>query len=598
MSRLFSHSRHRLAGIFFLVMSSAVQSRSQTIEEGLDIVSGLGPVTVKSEDLGGVQLGTGLWEYHTEITHDGTDSIRAQLPNRSTSSLTTSVEGPAIISFWWRISAQRTFDTLYFRTAGDVGFIQMPSDPQQAPTWEPRTFQVDTGTQPVEWFFQRYSSLPAGGTGEAWIDQFVVTPIPNNPALQGAVENFTHELHSTDWGSAPFDGALNSSVAKSGPVDPGGTSSMVFEIDGPATIAFDWGIASDPTDNSFLQFLVDNESYGSIEGNQDLHRRAFEVPPGTHQLKFAFVRDASSGDPFYAGPSEGYLDDLVITSFGENAQLADAIDLATGVFSNAWTRQTTTTHDGSDAASVSAPTSDVARRLYVKIPDGAGLLSFWTKTNVAPENALFRVLVDGTKVLERTDIGDWRKTEVNLSAGTGRLLEAILFRDPSSNPTISSAFFDEVVFLPGINNFQPDLSIGPRSQTPRGEGFFNASGAGQQAVVRARSRRPVGLYEIRASNGSSSDRDEIGLRGSWSDRDFEVLLVVREDGKRLNYTAAFKTGLFSTVELAPTESETHEIWVVRKPGSSSRSHSLRVTGRSTTSPAKIDVVKTRLTITK
>lgn len=571
---------------------AVTKAGAQTLTDGLDQPVGLGAITLKSTDLDGVDLGTGLWAYRADVSHDGTDSVGTLLPNRSSSSLKTSVEGPAIISFWWKISANANFDKLYFRTGNQFDFIGGTQD------WQFRSFQVDTGTQPIEWLFERLSSVPVGGQGQAWIDEVVVTPIPNSPALQGAVENFAYDLYSTDWTASPFNGALNSSVAKSGPVDPGETSSMVLEIEGPATIAFDWGIASDPTDNSFFQFLVNNESYSSINGNQDLHRRTFEVPPGTQQLKFTFVRDASSGDPFYAGLSEGYLDELVITSFGESAALADAIDRTSGVFSNAWTRQTTTTHDGTDAASVSTPTSDAARRLYVKIPDGAGLLSFWTKTNVISENALFRVLVDGTKVLERTDIGDWRKTEVNLSAGTDRLLEAILFRDPSSNTAVSSAFLDEIVFQPGINNFQPDLSIGPRNKTLRGAGVFNASGAGQQAVYRAKSRRPVGLFAIRSLNGSLSDPDEIGLRGSWNDRDFEVLFVVKEDGKRLNYTAAFKTGLFSTIELDPGESETHEIWVVRKQESSSRAHSLRVTGRSITSSAKVDVVKTRLTIAK
>lgn len=565
--------------------------QAQTLQEGLDIPSGLGPVTLKSTDLDEVDLGTGLWEYHTNTTHDGTDSIRAILPNRSISTLTTSVEGPALISFWWKISANANFDKLFFRTNNEVDFIGGTQD------WQQRTFQVDTGTQPIEWIFERLSSVPMG-TAEAWIDELVVTPIPNNPALQGAVENFLFDLYSTDWTASPFNGALNSNVAKSGPVDPGETSSMILEVEGPATIAFDWGIASDSTDNSYFQFLVNNENYGSIDGNQDLHRRTFEVPPGSHSLKFTFARDASSGDPMYAGLSEGYLDELVITPFGESPTLADAVDLTDGVYSNAWTRQTTTTHDGTDAAMATTPTADAALRLYAKIPDGAGLLSFWTKTNVISENALFRVLVDGENSLERNDIGDWRKTEINLGAGTDRQIEAILFRDASTNTAVSTVYLDEIVFRPGVNNFQPDLSIGPRNKALKGIGIINASGASQNVIIRAKARRPIGLYSIRAQNQSSSDPDVLTLGGTWRSRDFDVLFVVNEGGRRLNYTAALKTGLFSTVELDPYESESHEIWVVRKQEARGRSHAVTVTGRSTTSPNKIDTVKTLLKVAK
>lgn len=588
MRRCYLSSRVLFAGCVLAVAGVVARGNAQTLEEGLDHPAGLGPITVKSTDLDGVAIGTGLWEYTTADTHDGVDAVRAVVPERAKSTLTTSVQGPAVISFWWKISAHPNFDTLYFRSGNDVDFITGTKD------WQQRIFEVDTGTQPIEWLFERF----AIGTGQAWIDQLVVTPIPNNPALQGAVENFAFHLHSTDWTAAPLDGAINSNVAKSGPVEPGDISTMVLQVEGPATISFRWGVASDPSDNSAFRFLVNNESYESLTGTQSLQSRTFEVPPGTQRLKFLYERDASSGDPFYEGPSEGYLDQLAITPFGESVPLADAVDLPDGVYSNAWTRQTTTTHDGSDAAFASTPTADTARRLYAKIPDGAGLLTFWTKTNIDPVNGLLRVLVDGAKVLERNTIGDWQKTEVNLDAGEDRLLEAILFRDASTNTAVSSAYLDQIVFQPGVDNFQPDLGIGPRNKNLKGLGVVNVSGAGQQSKIRAKGRRPAGLYSIRFVNRSASDPDEFTVRGRWNDRDFEVFFVVKEGGKRLNYTAAFKAGLFSTIELDPGDSETHELWVVRKPEAKRKSHVLRATGRSTTSPGKIDTVRTKLKIAR
>lgn len=574
------------------LLGGTLPMRAQTIPGGLDVSTEIGPVTLETTDLNGVATTAGTWEYHTSVSHDGSDSVKSLLPNRSISKLTTNVQGPALVSFWWKISANANFDKLYFRTGNDIDFIGGTQD------WQQRTFEVDPGEQAIQWMFERFSSTPVGGTGEAWIDQLVVTPIPNNPALQGAVESFLYELYSTDWTASPYNGALNSNVAKSGPVDPGESSTLVMQVEGPAAIVFDWAIATDPTDNSSFEFRVNNDLYASIDGNQTLTRRKFEVPPGSHSLKFVFARDATSGDPFYAGLSEGYLDQLVITPFGESPALADAVDLADGVYSNAWTRDTAMTHDGVDAALASTPTADAAKRLYAKIPDGAGLLTFWTKTNVTPENALFRVLVDGTKVAERNDTGGWEKTEINLGAGSNRLLEAILFRDASTNTAVSSAYLDEIRFQPGVNNFQPDLSIGPRNKSLKGVGIVDASGASQQSKIRAKARRPVGLFSVRALNRSASDADEIKLRGSWNDRHFEVLFVVNEGGRRLNYTAALKAGVFSTVELDPGEAESHELWVVRKQESTKRSHVARVTASSSTSPDKIDTVKTKLSVAK
>lgn len=567
-------------------------AHAQTISDGLDVSTEIGPVTLETTDLDGVATTSGTWEYHTALSHDGIDSVKSLLPNRSISKLTTSVTGPAVVSFWWKVSANANFDTLYFNAGTGLNYISGAQD------WQQRTTQIPPGTRKIEWIFERLSSIPAGGTGQAWIDQLVVNPIPNNPALQGAVENFLFNLYSTDWTSSSFDGALNSNVAKSGPTPPGGSSSMMLEVTGPAAISFDWAIATDPSDNSRFEFIVNNDLYSSIDGNQPLSNRKFEVPPGNHSLKFNYVRDSSTADPEYTGASEGYLDKLVITTFAESATLADALELEGGAFSNIWSRQTSTTHDGVDAAFVSTPVAGVAHRLYIKLPDDPGLLSFWSRSNVYSENALFRMVVDNRIALEQIGTNNWSRTEINLGAGTDRILEAILFRDASTNTAVSSAYLDQILFQPGVNNFQPDLSIGPRNKTLKGAGIVNATGAAQLSQIRAKARRPVALYSIRMQNRSASDADEIKLRGSWNDRHFEVLFVVKEGGQRLNYTAALKSGLFTSVELDPGESESHELWVVRKQESTKRSHVARVSGTSTTSPNKVDTVKTKVLIAK
>ena len=173
----------------------------------------------------------------------------------------------------------------------------------------------------------------------------------------------------------------------------------------------------------------------------------------------------------------------------------------------------------------------------------------------------------------------------------------IFFRRTGSSLSGNRAYLDQVTFEPGADNYQPDLSIGPKGNKPlKGNNKTNASGAGQISTIVAKSRRPVGQYRLQIRNGSSSDNDKVALRGRWSSRQFGVLFVVTINGKKLNYTSTLKTGTFKTLDLDANETETHEIWVIRAQGARARSHSVKITGRSEESPTKIDTVKTKLRI--
>lgn len=569
--------------------------QGQTIEEGLDHPAHVTAFSTEASLIdGNVPQPSGVWTFDTSQSQVGGDSVISTLPNRATSRLETTVSGPATVSFRWKSSGPSSgasADILYFGVDGQGTLASLFGDTD----WTQRSFEVDCGDRLVAWEFQRYSSSPAGNRS-AWLDDLAVTPIPNQPPLQDALENLLYEVYSTDWLPAPVTGALNSNAAKSGPVGIGVPSTMMFEVEGPATVKFDWGITTGENDFAELELQVNGSTYGSIDGTRVLEPVELEVGPGTHCFKFVFLRSGGGGEGEPA-PSEAYVDHLVINTFGPSPTLADAIDHDGLAYSNAWTRQTIVTHDGVDAAQVTSPTEGAYRRIYVDLPDEAGLLTFWTKTETEEDLAFLYMLLDGATVQILSGDSGWVKTEVNLEAGTDRELQGIFFRRTGSSLTGNRAFLDRVTFEPGADNYQPDLSIGPKGKKPlKGENKTNASGAGQISTILAKTRRPVGQYRLQIHNGSSSDKDRVNLQGRWSQRQFGVLFVVTVNGKRLNYTSALKTGDFKTLELDSGESETHEIWVIRGQEARARSHTVKVTGHSETSPTKIDTVKTRLLV--
>ncbi len=576
-----------VAGMFL----AGSEAAAQTLAGGLDDPDLAGPVTTEAVAFfSNAPVPSGLWRHDTVDFQVGGDSVASTLPRGAISRLETAVQGPAVVTYRWKTAGDDITDSLAFRVEDQRGQLSLRGDRD----WQTATAQVDCGVRKLLWEYERKPSVPAD-QGTARVDGLVVTPIPNNPALQGAVETFLYSLHSTDWASTALDGALNSTAAKSGPVAAGGSSSMVLEVQGPAAVTFDWAVATDPDDSSALIFLVDDLEEAFLMGNTMLERKSFELGPGWHSLKFLYVR-SDDGSEHYEGLSEGYVDRLMIEAYGADSDLAAALERSGGVYSQAWTKTAEGTADGVDAAMATAPEAGVLRRLYVELPDAAGLLSFWARLDTAANQSAYAVRVDGKNLFQANAAAGWRKYEANLGPGSKRVLQAAFLRNEGADVATTRAYLDQVTFTPGANNFQADLSVAPKGQALRGVAVRNLTGAGQTAMVRAKTRRALGKFSIGFRNGSPSEEDRISARGTGNRRHFDILFVVKEGGKQLNYSAAFFSGRFRTLNLGPNATERHEIWVVRKAKSKRRSHTLKALGRSSEAPSKTDAVVTRLRV--
>jgi len=589
-------------GTFAAIASHGPGLLAQTLQDGLDNPSHVGPFTNQATDLDGtIPVPSGLWRYDASESHNGEgDSVISVLPNRSRSLLRTTVQGPAVVSFWWKMDAAATGDTLRFSSWSDN--VGINNSVPFRNTWQQQSVQVDFGEQPMQWLFERFSSLPIAD-GRAWIDQLVVTPMENVPELQTAVDNSSYDIFSTDWILKELEGATNGSLARSGPVGDSGKSSMMLQVQGPATVSFDWGMVADPDGYSEMVFSVNGQEYDYLSYESQLQTRTFDLGPGAHVLKFTYDLSYTSFE--YEGLSEGHVDNLVIDAYGENPGLAEALERPGGVYSQNWYYQTGVTQDGSDAAAVQATQPSVQRRMYIDLPDEPGLLTFWSKTQLEPAYGYLFFRLDGGFVgiggggNTQTGSTDWVKTELNLGPGNNRVLEAVLVRGPATatSPQLTFAFLDQVVFRPGVTNYQPDLAIGAkRERNLRGIGLVNQTGAGQVARVNLRPRRLGEKFDLQVRNLSGTDSDQVRLLGQGNRRQFRVMFIVPFEGKLFDYSKPFHQGSLSTVELDPNLTEQFEVWISRTRRTKRRIHNFRIIGTSTTDPRKIDVVRTRVRI--
>jgi len=122
------------------------------------------------------------WSVDRTISHDGQDSARsADLWGNwaSSSRLSTTVTGPATVSFWWKVSSETNYDFLRFsidgiessRISGEKG-------------WTQKQVSIGSGTHTLAWVYEKDGAY-ADGSNAGWLDQVTVTyPVrPISPSV-------------------------------------------------------------------------------------------------------------------------------------------------------------------------------------------------------------------------------------------------------------------------------------------------------------------------------------------------------------------------------------------------------------------------------
>ena len=119
--------------------------------------------------------GDAPWFAQTSITHDGVDAAQCgNLTNVYQSSwLETTVTGRVAVAYWWRISADPSYASLYVQTNGSTvlwGYEE--SD------WLPQTISFAGGTNTIKWGYYTPPTNPTNWAGNAvWLDQVLATNI-------------------------------------------------------------------------------------------------------------------------------------------------------------------------------------------------------------------------------------------------------------------------------------------------------------------------------------------------------------------------------------------------------------------------------------
>ena len=149
--------------------------------------------------------------------------------DNQTSSLDTTVTGPATLSFWWKVDSEPNFD---FLTVTSTGPRRSPVSPATS-TGNRRPLRCPPVPHTIHWTYTKDGSVSVGQNA-AWLDQVTVGPPQAPLTLADAVDNpgvaltTTGDLPWTAQTGVTHDGV---DAARSGAIGDNQTSSLEYDRD-------------------------------------------------------------------------------------------------------------------------------------------------------------------------------------------------------------------------------------------------------------------------------------------------------------------------------------------------------------------------------
>ncbi|MFK7911464.1 MAG: Ser-Thr-rich GPI-anchored membrane family protein [Akkermansiaceae bacterium] len=210
-----------LAGNYRIRVTS-IDNPEKTDQSAADFSIALNPLAVALDTTGLVWSNNERfgWFNQAVTTNDGVDAAMSEdIRHGESSSMETTLQGPGVLTFWWKVSTDAGYDFLRF-FIDDVEAVAGISELEM--DWEQKTVVIPDGTHTVRWTYSKDVSFTSGADA-GWVDQVVFTPDPTP---------------YSNWEGGAFANAFNDTGANS---DPDGDGVLNF-------VEFAFG--TDPTANS------------------------------------------------------------------------------------------------------------------------------------------------------------------------------------------------------------------------------------------------------------------------------------------------------------------------------------------------------------
>jgi M6 family metalloprotease-like protein len=339
--------------------------------------------------------GNSNWTAQSVTSHDGQDAAQSgALGNSQLGYIETTVTGPGALSFWWSVSSEAGYDFLRFKVDGaEPGGIAGISGDM---AWQYCSLSVASGSHVLRWEYSKDYST-SFGSDAGWVDQVAFVTGAQKPTI-------TSVTADTGTPGQPYCYQITASNAP--------TSYGASNLPGGLSI---------------------NPASGRITGTP--------TSAGTFKINL------SATNAIGTGPTAT----LTLTTSSLVITLANAMDQPALTFTSAatqpWTAQTTTTHDGVDAAK-SGTIPDYQTSVMQTTVTGPGLLSFYWKVSSEASCDLLLFYLDGIKQSgEISGESGWQPMSYTLTDGS-HTLKWVYSKDSGDSSGSDCGWVDQLSLSP------------------------------------------------------------------------------------------------------------------------------------------------------
>ena len=255
---------------------------------------GLAEALDTGHELTWTTLPEGTWFGQTNVSQDQVDAAQAgPSPAGINPSLTTTISGPGLLLFWWKVNGG---NLLFFLDDQQRAIVSDNTD------WRQRQLVIPPGIHTLNWMsFDEYSAH------KGWVDRVQYSPGVTTPVTLP----MDQEIFPTgypDWFEQTRFTHDHVSAAQSGNIGGGDSSSAFLQITGPGTLSFWWAVSSEAQFDR-LALQLDGVELTNISGVTGWRQRVLVVPDGDHSVSWTYAKDVSVSKGFDAG----WIDEVTFT---------------------------------------------------------------------------------------------------------------------------------------------------------------------------------------------------------------------------------------------------------------------------------------------
>ncbi|MGD9613290.1 MAG: endonuclease/exonuclease/phosphatase family protein [Kiritimatiellia bacterium] len=343
------------------------------------------------------------WFRQTTHTADGVDAAQSgPLAPSQQSWIETTVTGPAVLRFQWRVSSRTNYHLLRFQIDG----TNQASISGLTP-WMQRTQAIAAGTHVLRWVFTN-TSTSAQNANAGWLDQIALDTLAVSP--------------SNAWyASGPAGGAFAPDLRTYVLTNSGGAT-----LSWAAAANVDW-LAVDPASGE-LPPGAGIEIEVALNANADL------LPAGLHSGTLVFSNRTAGGTSERAAQLD------------TRGSLCDAVDQCALDWSagghGPWFFQTASSTDGVDAAQSGPLTTNQQAWLETAI-DGPVQISFHWRASSLTNSHYLRFLADGAVQALLSGETEWGRRSYEVPPGR-HVLRWTFTNNATAPAGANAAWFDQV----------------------------------------------------------------------------------------------------------------------------------------------------------